>query len=58
MSYTDGMDKTPGQRQHNRGWFKLARDGRRAEALDRAAKHHPVTSDEAVEILKEGASDE
>jgi hypothetical protein len=35
MSVTDGMVKTPGVRQNNKGWMRMLRERRRAEAAAR-----------------------
>ena len=39
MSITTTMSKTPGARQHNRGWMKMLREERRVEAAERQAAY-------------------
>jgi hypothetical protein len=59
MSITTGMSKTPGARQHNRGWMKMLREERRKEAQERAdaylLKH--ITSDPGIVTALNAAED-
>jgi hypothetical protein len=59
MSVTTAMTKTPGARQHNRGWMTLHRQGLRDEAVARQRAYlveHPWStpvSDMQLRITRE-----
>jgi hypothetical protein len=58
MSITADMSKTPGARQHNRGWMKMLREERRVKAAERNMSREEkllveifTTEDEIEEML-------